>query len=422
MIVKEDKRFNEKVYIMKLNNGMEVHMLPKDDPYFSTYVELSLPFGSNHLTYEQDKKMIEYPAGSAHFMEHKIFAMPYGDAFMKFSNLGVDANAMTSYEQTSYLFSATNHLEEALTLLLEMLDTTYFTKENIETEEQIIAEELKMYLDDIESEIYQDLMTSLYKHYPFKWDIGGTLDSIKKIDEKVLLDIYDKFYHPANRLIVIAGKIDIERMEAYFNAYDKDEKKEMPKIIYPDEPKEVCCQEVIKIKDVSIPKLALGFKFSMDNISGETQTKREMVYTLLFNLLLGSSSDLYHDLLEQQLINKNFNVSSTFDDQFAHFVIFGDTKNPEYLKSHILEQFKQGFDKLITKEAFDRYLKVYIGQFIFALNSVDHKAYLYSRYIHKHVHLFDLIDLIQSIQYEDLIDAYENILKTPTASVIYKKD
>ena len=56
MIVREDKRFHEKVYILKLKNGMEVHMLPKDDPYFSTYVELSLPFGSNHLSYKIDDK------------------------------------------------------------------------------------------------------------------------------------------------------------------------------------------------------------------------------------------------------------------------------------------------------------------------------------------------------------------------------
>ncbi len=422
MIVKENKRFNEKVYIMKLNNGMEVHMLPKDDPYFSTYVELSFPFGSNHLSYMGSKNKLEYPAGSAHFMEHKIFAMPYGDAFMKFSNLGVDANAMTSYEQTSYLFTATNHVEEALSLLLEMLDTTYFTKENIETEAQIIAEELKMYLDDIESEVYQDLMTALYKNYPFKWDIGGTLESIKHIDKEVLLDIHDKFYHPSNRLIVIAGKIDIEQMERFFKAYDQGSKKEIPEIYYPEEPKEVVTKEVVKIKDVSIPKLALGFKFQMDQLSGDMQIKREMVYTLLFNLILGSSSDLYYDLLEQGLINKNFNVSSTFDDKFAHFVIYGDTKDPEYLKSYILKQFKIGFDQLVSIDAFKRYLKVYVGQFIFALNSVDHKAYLYGRYIHKHMHLFDLIDLIQTIEYEDLRAAYDHILETPTASVIYKKD
>ncbi len=38
---KYHQRFNEHVYIMRLNNGMEVHLLPKDDPYYTTYVELS---------------------------------------------------------------------------------------------------------------------------------------------------------------------------------------------------------------------------------------------------------------------------------------------------------------------------------------------------------------------------------------------
>ncbi len=421
MIIREDKRFNEVVYIMKLKNGMQVHMLPKDDPYFSTYVELSMPFGANHLHYKLDDHEVHYPPGSAHFMEHKIFAMPYGDAFMKFSNLGVDANAMTSYQQTSYMFNATSNVIEALKLLLEMLDTPYFTKENIETEYQIISEELKMYLDDIDSVIYQDLMAALYQNHPFKNDIGGTLDSIKHIDKNVLNDIFSHFYHPSNRLIVIAGKIDIKEIEAFFKAYDRKIKTDIPKIKYPREPKQVFKENVVKVKDLSISKLALGFKFKSNNKRGIDQIKNELMHTMLFNLLIGPSSDLYHDLLSKKLINKNFYISSAFENKDAHFMIFADTKDPETLKTKLLNYLQQSDKPLFTKEAFERYIKVYLGQFIFALNSVEHKAYLYGKYIHKHAHLFDVVDAIQSITFEDLLETYEQFKNYPVASVMYKK-
>ncbi len=422
MIIKEDKRFNEKVYILKLKNGMQVHMLPKETPYFSTYVELSMPYGSNHLDYAIDGTNYQLPAGSAHFMEHKIFAMPYGDAFIEFSNLGVDANAMTSYQQTSYLFNATSHVEDALKLLLDMLDTPYFTDENIIAEEKIIAEELKMYLDDIENVIYQDLMSAMYKNHPFKEDIGGTLDSIKEVDKDVLNRIHRHFYHPSNRLIVISGHIDIKQMKAFFKAYDQSVKEILPKIKYAYEPKTVVTKETIKIKDVSISKMVLGYKLPLSYRTGLEQIKQEMIYGLLFNLILGPSSILYHRLLSEHKINKNFYMSQTFEGHFGHFVVFADSKDPIELKDYLIKQFEEVKEDSLTKEAFERYLKVYIGQFVFALNQNDHKAYMYGKYIHKGTHLFDVIDTIASIKFEDILKAYDVFIHASFAYVIYKKD
>jgi predicted Zn-dependent peptidase len=421
MIVKYDKRFNEKLYILKLKNGMQVHILPKEEPYFSTYVELSMPFGSNHLSYEIDGKTYTYPPGSAHFMEHKIFAMEDGDAFLQFSNLGVDANAMTSYQQTSYMFNATSNVEQALKLLLDMLDSTYFTKENIDTERQIIAEELKMYLDDIEQQIYQDLMMCLYKNHPLKHDIGGTVETIEQIDKNVLTDIHQKFYHPSNRLLVIAGRVDIPRLKKFFKAYDTQEKIKIPKITYLKEPKGVVTKNLVKQKDVTISKLAMGYKFYLPYKNGRERVKQEMIYTILFNLLLGTTSNLYHELLERHYINKNFYISSTFENHQAHLMIFADTKDPRILKSHILNAFDVDMESLISVEAFNRYVKVYIGQMIFALNAIETKVYLYGKYFHKKTQLFDVIDIISDIAFSDIVKAFKNLMKSPMSTVIYEK-
>ena len=122
---------------------MQVHVLPKNDPYYSTYVELSVPFGALDLNYKVNDQTFQTPYGTAHFLEHKVFAMPDGDAFSEFSKMGVDANAMTSYNQTSYLFMATQNVMEALDYLLKMIDTPFVTDENVTSEKSIIAEELK---------------------------------------------------------------------------------------------------------------------------------------------------------------------------------------------------------------------------------------------------------------------------------------
>ena len=61
MITKNYPDFNEKVYIIRLKNGMQVHILPKDEPYYSTYVELSVPYGALDLKYKTDDNTFQTP-------------------------------------------------------------------------------------------------------------------------------------------------------------------------------------------------------------------------------------------------------------------------------------------------------------------------------------------------------------------------
>lgn len=71
------------------------------------------------------------PDGIAHFLEHKMFEKEDGDVFNKFSQNGANANAFTSYDRTTYLFSCTENFYENLKLLMEMVETPYFTDESV---------------------------------------------------------------------------------------------------------------------------------------------------------------------------------------------------------------------------------------------------------------------------------------------------
>jgi len=75
----------------------------------------------------------------------------------------------------------------------------------------------------------------------------------------------------------------------------------------------------------------------------------------------------------------------------------------------------------LTPEAFDRYKKVYLGQFIYALNSLETKAYLYGKYFHLGSSLFDVVDLLKEITYEDVLNELSTIHKKYIAVLIHKK-
>jgi predicted Zn-dependent peptidase len=423
MIKKEFSRFNETVYIMKLKNGMQVHILPKEDPYYTTYVEVSIPYGALDLDYKVDQEIHETPLGTAHFLEHKIFAMPDGDAFQEFSRLGVDANAMTSYNQTSYLFSATDQVMPALTYLFNMLDTPYFTDDNIEQEKLIIAEELKMYLDDPNTVMQNKIMENMYHKHPLRYDIGGTLDSITKINKDILFDVYENFYNPSQRLVTIAGKVNLYELEKFFKDYDirYPKKYRKPKTIYPKEPKRLKVRNEIEEKNIGIDKFIIGLKLKPTKQNANLQIKREMAYTMMLNILLGSSSPMFEQLLSQKLINQSFFVHTNFEKDAENILIFAESKRIYRLKKVLVKLLTQDAHTYLNEDSFERYKKVYLGQFIYALNNLENKAYLYGKYFHMKSSLFDVVDILKEINYQDILETLSAIETKSISTLLYKK-
>lgn len=79
------------------------------------------------------RKIKEYPAGIAHFLEHKLFEDKDGKDYLQhFVRLGSESNAFTSFTQTSYLFSTTSNVSENLRLLLEMIQTLHLSEGSLE--------------------------------------------------------------------------------------------------------------------------------------------------------------------------------------------------------------------------------------------------------------------------------------------------
>jgi predicted Zn-dependent peptidase len=423
MIKKVDRNLGETVYILRLKNGMNVHILPKDEPYYTTYVELSVAYGALDLEFMTDGNKVITPPGTAHFFEHQIFAMPYGDAFQKFSSLGVDANAMTSYDQTSYLFSATDNVIAALTHLFDMIDTPYFTEDNVNRERSIIAEELKMYMDDINMEMQNELYMNLYHDHPIKHDIGGTLPSIEEITVDTLKTIHRVFYQPSNRMVVIAGKVDLPALLAFFKAYEQRHPFRHPKphAIYPKEKKRVVISKARTYKPAGIDKIMVGIKLRPIRLTKEKRIVRELATSILTNMLLGSSSFAYEDLFERQWINESFYVQTTFEHKAELITVFAETRRVAKLRDYLVDLFKKEAEHLTDERTFERHKKSYIGQFVYALNHLETKAHLYGKYAQMGISLFDVVPLLKRLTYADLLEAFTAIKNGNMSILIYKK-
>ena len=203
----ENNIVKEKIYIENLDNKLKVIILPKNTR--KKYIVWSTNFGSidNKFYSAQNDELITVPDGSAHYLEHKLFEQENGkNSLDVLTSLGVDANAYTTNDHTAYLFECTENFDEALDELMDYVQNPYFTEENVEKERGIIEQEIMMYKDYPEWELYMNALKSMYKNNEINIEDEGSKETIAKITPETLYTIYNNFYTPENMVIVLARK------------------------------------------------------------------------------------------------------------------------------------------------------------------------------------------------------------------------
>ncbi|HBL6684955.1 TPA: insulinase family protein [Clostridioides difficile] len=397
----------EEVYYEKLQNGLDVYFMPKRG-FMKKYAILATNYGSNDLEFVpigEDKK-IRVNEGIAHFLEHKMFEQPDGgDAFDKFSKLGVNANAFTNFTMTAYLFSATENFYESLEHLIDYVQTPYFTDENVEREKGIIAQEIKMYNDDPDWNVYFNCLKAMYVNYPARIDIAGTVDSIYKITKEELYKCYNTFYNPGNMALFVVGDLDVEKVidvTKKSNNYKVDRLSKSIERFYPEEPESVKEKEVIEKFPISMPMFNIGFKDSNVGLKGKELLRKEIVTDILVGMLFKKGSKLYEDLYMQGLINENFGAGFSSQVDYAFSIIAGDSKEPKKVKEIILDYIEKSKKEGLSKEEFERTKKKKIGSFIKCFDSINFIGNSFISYVFKDINLLDYLDVIKDITFEEV--------------------
>ncbi|MDB3621533.1 peptidase M16 [Clostridioides difficile] len=397
----------EEVYYEKLQNGLDVYFMPKRG-FMKKYAILATNYGSNDLEFVpigEDKK-IRVNEGIAHFLEHKMFEQPDGgDAFDKFSKLGVNANAFTNFTMTAYLFSATENFYESLEHLIDYVQTPYFTDENVEKEKGIIAQEIKMYNDDPDWNVYFNCLKAMYVNYPARINIAGTVDSIYKITKEELYKCYNTFYNPGNMALFVVGDLDVEKVidvTKKSNNYKVDRLSKSIERFYPEEPEGVKEKEVIEKFPISMPMFNIGFKDSNVGLKGKELLRKEIVTDILVGMLFKKGSKLYEDLYMQGLINENFGAGFSSQVDYAFSIIAGDSKEPKKVKEIILDYIEKSKKEGLSKEEFERTKKKKIGSFIKCFDSINFIGNSFISYVFKDINLLEYLDVIKDITFEEV--------------------
>ena len=260
MKVIENDKVKEKLYIETLDNGLTVMILPRENVR-KKYIICGPRFGSidNNFVIQGETESTKLPDGVAHFLEHKMFEQKSGiNSLDTLTAIGVSANAYTTNDHTAYLYEATDNFYEALDEYMDYIQNPYYTDENVEKEKGIIGQEIQMYEDYPEWQVYLNAMKCMYKNLPIRLDIAGTIQSISGITKEMLYKCYNNFYTPANMVMAICGDFNPEEiLEEIKKRVTIKENKELPKRIYPAEPEEINQKEIEVKMDLSNPIFAV---------------------------------------------------------------------------------------------------------------------------------------------------------------------
>lgn len=402
----ENKSLREKIYVHRIEPGLEVFVLPKQG-YKKKYATYSTNFGSidSRFLVEGEERELEVPDGVAHFLEHKLFEDEGGNVFDRFATLGASTNAFTNFNNTTYLFSATENFEQGLEILLDFVQSPYFTEESVEKEKGIIEQEIQMYEDNPQWRIFFNLLTALYQDHPVRKDIAGNVESIQKIDKDVLYQCYRTFYHPSNMAIFVVGDVEPERILAQIEA-NIAKRNYQPlgeiKRIYPSEPQAVKQDYVMQELVVSQPILNLGFKERDLGYDGDALFKKEMVTSLVLDVVFGSSSKLYNELYEEGLIDDEFDAGYVAEKGYGHTIVGGETADPEGLFTRLLAGIKRAQSEGVSAEQFEHHRRKMMGEFLKSFNSLEFIANSFPAYHFRNINFFNYLDVLQGITLDDV--------------------
>jgi len=371
-----DRELDEEVHRRVFPSGLTVYAVRK--PGFTrSYATIATRYGSVDTVLRTNGRARRLPDGIAHFLEHKVFDKPEGDAFDLFAARGASANAFTSFTSTRYLFGTSEDYAGNLRTLLDFVFDLHVTDQNVEKEKGIIGQEIAMYDDDAEWRIYFAALEAMYVRNPVRIDIAGTQRTIAKITPELLRDVHRAYYHP--RIMALAA-VSADPVEVTFRAVEERVERRTfgpppgPRGPLPSETKRARRRAVTLRLPVHRPRVILAFKDRPPPRNPREQLRLELASGVALDCLFGNSGSIFLRLYEAGLVDDSFSGSYTAEGSFAFAMAGGETDDAGKLRAALDRELGEALERGITKEEFERTRNKALGGYARAFNSPERIA------------------------------------------------
>lgn len=402
-----NERYQESYVEETLDNGLHVVLWQKPD-YEKSLFMMATPLGAMDMKQvDEQGKEYHFPAGIAHFLEHKMFEMGDQDVMDLFSKMGASVNAFTSYTETAYYFSTSNDVKAPLNLLLDFVQSLQISQASVEKEKGIIIQELNMYKQMPDNRLLMEVFSSLYHHHPLKYDIGGDSESVTSITLEQLEECYHLNYHPSTMVLVGVSQQDPKELLAIIKENQCHKKFSPISNVHRlnfDEPNAVAREEYSFTMDVSIPKIAYAYKLEGIKDAME-RTKKEWCIKMMLDANFSTLNPSFQSWIDEGIINDYVGSEVDLGEDHGMIMFFAETREAEKFKAIVEQTMHSIIQAQIDEDVLQRLKRRYFGQSIRSLNSFDDIAITFIRNYFEGLDFFKAMDVLYDIERKDLREA-----------------
>ncbi len=354
--------------------------------------------------------------GISHFIEHMLFKgtkhRSAEDIARVVDSVGGGLDAFTSKELVSFNTKVLDeHLPIAFDVLSDLVLNPLFQKEDIEREKGVILEEIKMEADQPEFVLHETFISSFWKGHGLGKPILGTKETVKKFEQAMLFDYYNRVYSPTNILITAAGNLDHDEIVDLVRETFAD-LPEGGSVLADSAPKHHA-PIVLKNKEsleqvhiaLGVPAYPLAHKM------------RFPLYVLNTVLGGGMSSRLFQNIREKQgLAYSVYSELNLFSDTGC-FTIYAGTgvETAQQVVTSVIQEIRQIKDEWIAEEELRRAKDHLKGSLMLSLESTSSRMSNLARqelYFKRFMSLDEMLDCIEAVTRDEVQQIADDFFHT----------
>jgi len=346
------------------------------EEFDSPLISIDFWFKAGILFEEKNK------VGLAHFLEHMIFKgnklLEPGEFDLKIETLGGISNASTGYDDAHYYVDIPpNNLEEALSLLTNLVLFPNFNEKEFELEKKVIIEEILQSHDQKDELIFNSFLKRVWLDHPYAKSILGKEKNINELELMDLESFHKKHYTANNSCIAIAGKLPKNYLEIFKNYKLGEFRNNLicSKQILLDNKLVRKGREIAFFKDIEFSRLFMAWQ-----IPSSKDQKNILGYEIISSILTdGRNSLLCGSLKEDEQIVESI-YSGIQPGEFGSLFLIEACLKRENLKK-VENSINNLLQKLLTdsslKNKIKKAIRIVKSNYIFNMETSSQLSYFY---------------------------------------------
>jgi predicted Zn-dependent peptidase len=310
----------------------------------------SAPVASMCIIYDVGSRdEVKGHSGFAHLFEHMMFEgsanAPKGSFFKYVQAAGGSLNASTHNDFTDYYeVLPSNQIEIAMWLESDRMKSLAVTDKNFENQLQAVKEEKRLRIDNkpyVPAEL--KLEETIFDNWNNAHPVIGYFEDLESTNVATVKEFFDTYYMPANAVMVVAGDVDSNNIEALAKKYfETITSKQAKAIKRPDLTEPVQTKaKYLEVKDshAKLPAFWMAWK------APQRRDKDSLVLNIIQNMLsTGTSSRLYQRMIKDDQVA--LSVDGSYEErrgpsQINFFVLYKPDQDKEKVRKILLEEINK---------------------------------------------------------------------------------